>query len=321
MVDRFTTTLEKASTFNIDNNYELGYNSSFRADPNSTLTPARWRLNVCSLTNDILENKVAPMDFVMGQLQKYLNSERYGFNGDLIITMAKYNASINSMIVFRGIKCTLLHGIVQVCGGFNLSENNESFHNFLIRSKPIIDIKDEYGRTALCIAVWNLSKPIPNLNEVNVIRCLIEYGFNPFIEYRGSTIFDKLSKTCTMIKNQQQHIMHRLRQNAIRRQRRARLNGAVNQDNDQIKTTSKAIQVLLDTYDKISYFRDRVEAIQSSLKILVDKGIIIDDIANTIQDCIGISNYAKCLKPKQIIKPDKTLQQRINKLANKPRWR
>lgn len=237
---------------------------------------------LCKLVNNLLQSKTVSMDLIRSELQKNLNSELYGFNGDLIITLSKYDAPINSVIVFRGIHCTLLHAVVTVCGGFNLSKNSESFRQYLIRNKPLIDIKDEYGRTALAIAVWNLSKLAPNLNEVNVIRCLIEYGFSPFVKYRGITIVDKLSKTCKMVKK-----------SAIANEQCA--------DTQNVRNVSKSVQSLLETFGKIKYFRQRVEAIQSSLKLLVDNDVIIDDVANVIQDCIGIhtKRSLKCIIPKR----------------------
>eukprot|EP01084_Bolivina_argentea_P187683 323228_1 len=274
LVDEFETTIRLSSTFDAlpeDETRLLSYNTLFRQN-GYPVTPAKWRRNVCHLISTLLEHKVVPIDFVMCELQKYLNSERYGFNGDITIFLAKYNVPINSVIIFRGIKCTLLHGIVAVCGGFNLSADNETFHNYLIKNKPIIDVKDEYGRTALAIAVWNLSVPTPNINEVNVIRCLIEYGFSPFVKHRGLTVIDKLAKICEMIKQSSKY---------------------TNDKDGEANESSKAIQVLFETYDKIKFFRDRVNAIQSSLKVLVHNNVIVCDIANVIQDCIGISNYTK----------------------------
>eukprot|EP01083_Nonionella_stella_P223135 795553_1 len=225
LVDEFQTALQTSSSFELlSQNEKKAYNSLFRENGYS-ITPAKWRMNICRLISILLKNKTVEIQFIMCELQKYLNAEKYGFNGDLTMFLAQYNVPINSVIMFRGIKCTLLHAIVTVCGGFNLSKNNETFHNYMIKNKPITDVKDEYGRTALSIAVWNLSKPTPSLNEVNVIRCLIEYGFNPFIKYRGITIFDKLSKICEMVK-----------QNAY----------VDSDDSKENMNTSKAIHILLE---------------------------------------------------------------------------
>ena len=273
-IDKFQDTLEICSAFNesilLHSNCQSqsSYNAVFKENGYG-LTPAKWRMSLCEQVENLLQNNAVSMDLILSELQKCLNSESYGFNGDLVILLAKYDAPINSVIVFRGIHCTLLHAIVSLCGSFNLSKNNESFRQYLMRNKPLVDVKDAYGRTALVIAVWNLSQLAPNLNEVNTIRCLIEYGFSPFVRYRGIMIVDKLSKTCNMVK-----------QSATANEQAS--------DTQNVRNVSKAVQSLLATFGKIKYYRQRVEAIQSSLKILVDTGVIIDDVANEIQDFIGI---------------------------------
>merc|ERR1712129_363065 len=107
------------------------------------------------------------------------------------------------------------------------------------------------------------------------------YGFCPFVKYRGIAIVDKLSKTCKMVKRANTNVV----------------------DEQNVRNASKAVNTLLKTFDKIKHYRRRVDAIQSSLKILVDKEIIIQDIANLIQECVGIHHASKsklqCLIPKR----------------------
>ena len=163
---------EKASTEGISRS--LGYNSFFKRS-GSPISPAKWRMQICGLTNRLLTEGCVP-GTILSELQKYLNTERYGFNGDIVILLAQHNAPVNAVITFRGAQCTLLHGVASVCGSCPLTQSSERFHRYLVRNQPILDIEDEYGRTALAIAVWNASSSTLNVNEVHFIRCSIEFG-------------------------------------------------------------------------------------------------------------------------------------------------
>ena len=113
-------------------------------------SPAKSRMQICGLTNRLLTEGCVP-GTILSELQKYLNTERYGFNGDIVILLAQHNAPVNAVITFRGAQCTLLHGVASVCGSCPLTQSSERFHRYLVRNQPILDIEDEYGRTALAI--------------------------------------------------------------------------------------------------------------------------------------------------------------------------
>lgn len=144
-----------------------------------------------------------------------------------------------------------------------------------------MDLLDEYGRTALVIAVWRLSGSPTSmtLSEVQRVRALLEYGFSPFVTFRGKTIEDKLTTIVRTICQRNYNNRFELR-NHRNRNRRNKIN---------IEKCSKKVQLLLDTLHNLKTFVQRVRAITVGLQNLIQKNIIYKDIANTIKDFVGVT--------------------------------
>lgn len=257
-----------------------------RLSRTNTQTPAQWRASICSLSQQILEQKVVSADVLLHEIRKYLNRERYGFNGDIILCLATFHAPINAVIVFRGIKCTVLHSIVSMAGDFPISRKRPLFAKYLRRTQPILDVADECGRTALILAVWNLSKTKPKKAEVNVIRCLLDYGFSPFLTFRGLTVADKLSKICIVLQNSEEN-------NVKGSRRRRRVKGKGGGFVNTIRNTSKCIASLTELSLKVHGMQRKMEAIEWSLEWLIRRKLLIGDIAELLLEYIGITNYVQ----------------------------
>ena len=96
---------------------------------------------------------------------------------------------------------------------------------------------------------------------------------------------DKLSKICIVLQNAEA--------NNVRGSRRIRKGGGfVN----KIRNTSKCIASLTEISLKVHVLQRRVEAIESSLELLIRRKVIIKDIADILEDYFGISHYTKRCK-------------------------
>lgn len=305
LLDIFETRLRMVYSFantQNRNNSNINTNDSTSNNDNQTISSsipqtksyksaAHWRLHLLQSMHNTLENNSSSVDYILKQLQQHMIYERYGFNNDIALTLCKYNADINAIITFRAIKCTLLHAIIQ-CYAFHSSSTASmlDFHHMLIKHNVLLDIKDEYGRTPLTIAMWQLSVNNPDLRDVNIIRALIKYGFSPFMKYRGMTIVEKLEKTCHFIRKVQI-------KNEVQR-RRLHPRGTIRNSKleyDRSSNNSKAIQKLLQTLRQIWYFQQRIEAIEYGLQRLIQRDIIGLDVAGVIRDCIGITHHSQIL--------------------------
>ena len=111
----------------------------------------QWRYQVCKAVCIALENGVT-IDHILTKIKQYLTKDlgsakkikskpkrpvlyqmpkprEYGLNGDLVMILVNNNCNVDSIITFRGMKCTILHAIVQ-CHGLK-----KPFHRMLIDSK------------------------------------------------------------------------------------------------------------------------------------------------------------------------------------------
>ena len=134
-----------------------------------------------------------------------------------------------------------------------------------------LDLRDEYGRTALIIAVWRLSASETNLtfDEVHKVRALLEYGFNPFVKFRGKTIEDKLTKIVKAVtKCQDERNLKNLqttRQTTASKEKNVNSNQSETLEMDEntsqrsrngihdIAKCSKRVELLLDTFHNGEY--------------------------------------------------------------------
>ena len=134
---QFKATMDAFISHHKPSSPSLGYNSFFKRS-GSPLSPAKCRMQICRLTQRLLSEEGVPVQYILSALQKYLSTERYGFNGDIIMTLAQHDAPINAQITFRGTKCTLFHGIAALSASCPLPPSSEQFHRDLLRHQGFL---------------------------------------------------------------------------------------------------------------------------------------------------------------------------------------
>ena len=147
--------------------------------------------------------------------------------------------------------------------------------------QPVLDLRDEYGRTALHVITWHLSSSMA-LKDAKIVRTLVEYGFNPFIKFRGIRIVDKLKK---------------IQSNHYKEEMKRKQSG--NKSFSSKDHLNKSVMVISSILMRITYYIATIEAIHAGLDELVKKDVLIYEMGKIITNYVGVCHYDDYVQQKQ----------------------
>jgi len=255
--------------------------------------PARIRYEIGCTLNRIATDHIQEYDFVniFRLLNFYLPQTRYGFNLQIILHFPEI-IHPDTMILFQAVRKPFLHIVI----AHNLVKN---LNKYLERWQPNPSLQDQYKRTALHVATWNVS--INFEKQLLNIRTLLTYGFDPVKKWHRVTIVKKLEYYLQTLSNRKYEREMKFVKPAEQNEcDTITIEDVIDQEEDalfdvrmdKIKVLEEKISMMDEIIQFIKLIIKTHDTIYKGMNERIKNGSLHGDTAKIIYELLGLQRYA-----------------------------